>query len=1600
MFSTVLANILESYLGKYLELSDTSISVGKEVWLENVRLKEAAFSELGLPIKVIHGKIAKLVIKIPWFQPFTQRTILKLDGLHLLLVPSSSVAYDEEKEKQEACETKQRRLMRAEQAKNLAALSAEHEESKDTFTQRLAANIIKNLEITITNVHIRYEDSQKGSDSFAFAAGFTLQELLLSTKQDQNSGDGGAEKVFEKEVSLNGFAIYWKPKLKTMYSSGNLLEDDGIDDTFNNFIGTKDNPSVGLQYLLGPINSSAKLKWCINPALYKHNVPETDVMINIEELSLCLTKYQYQNFLMLLQNFEYLSRAANYRKYKAEFMLENLPNYRGHSRSLWKFAFTCILEEEVMRKKRNWSWEHMKKHVHMCKTYRELYKEKLVTSKPSKKQLQTLREYEDALDEFNICIQRQLAESELAKSKAEKLEEKKQVAKSSWWSWWSGSKQESGEDVSDEGQLSADLKKLEQALTAEEKEELYDVINYQAHASESTSSYPKSFVANVWAFCLNKLLISICDEDLKCKAVVALSLENVKCDIIQRPSAKGYFKLEMTMETLTVRGFQHNRCNEPTIVKTMTNHDSNLLTICVENNPPENPDGDLEEDGGSPWDKRIKISSSPLELTYDKLTFKHLKSVLHNPQHDLQLASLQQTASAKLNELKESTALGIQFAYENHTLVDIDVNLQSSHIIIPHEGDATNRNCAFAVASLGCIRVKSKPIAWELLRIKQLQDSKELLKDLENSLYSKAYDKFDVCLENLQVMVALPNEPWRDHVKSRSSPMFMLKPTTIRVQLQCCIKKNNPDLPIFKVSGTLEKISFNIADYRLLRLAIILDSLSEPDILEHAESNDSMHSAMSSLAMTGSSVNQVFKPSASARPLPKLVMLDHQDSMDGQEMAQLTTLVYDFKIGDISLNISEMEKGSSRDRDIFEFRVAGMESHGRIRDFDLTGDFQIGTLSCRHLLAKVPNSNERGVDIVTSKKSNEDEVLLKIKFTKVQQRSPEFVTLYGSTLKHMEVYFSSVQINFHQDAVIDLMEKLKKLAEELSKKVRHLMAERDEPESPKPTRRRNPSELSNTVEQQPFKRQNSQRKSGRLSLKTAANLVRWTRSKSSGKPELILVKVTASLAGVSLTFLTSQIRLATMNIKDVGLQYKQTKALREIRAKLINFEVKDATEAMSNYVNIVESIDERVFDATIQMFDPSKKAKAASLQAVDFSVKAVMGRVRVVYLNKFVTDFLRFLDPFAEAKEVMADKANNALEAATESMVMAYNDATRCQMDIEMFAPLIIIPVNSTSRMTFIADLGKLQFKNFFIENSGKVFDEMHFNMRNLTLHRAMLDASADCNQVLSQCMIVLPISFDLKVRRNMVPSLKKTDPPELSVTGTLCEIKVELSKEDYGVMMSMLNENFNEKGQFEETATVPTDVNRQQAGGGLQLPLKSKYKSGSRGSLSSAGASSLKEAIVKSADREPDTRAVEFNFSFRGFEAKLYSGNTPLDENVPEVVRDESASLAKFMIQLLSVKGNMLANSSLEAKAYLDNLVLEDSRLHNPLPGSLSGADGFSLTTSEGSQTSRIVRLMEAKQEPGSKTRNRMVDILYKRDSEGNQDVDVSWFFFFCQKQ
>lgn len=55
---------------------------------------------------------------------------------------------------------------------------------EDSFAEKLVANVIKNLQIQISNIHIRYEDTFTRPGK-PFAIGITLKELTFQVSSGQ-----------------------------------------------------------------------------------------------------------------------------------------------------------------------------------------------------------------------------------------------------------------------------------------------------------------------------------------------------------------------------------------------------------------------------------------------------------------------------------------------------------------------------------------------------------------------------------------------------------------------------------------------------------------------------------------------------------------------------------------------------------------------------------------------------------------------------------------------------------------------------------------------------------------------------------------------------------------------------------------------------------------------------------------------------------------------------------------------------------------------------------------------------------------------------------------------------------------------------------------------------------------------------------------------------------------------------------------------------------------------------------------------------------------------------------------------------------------------
>lgn len=443
---------------------------GGNVALDSLQIKENALSELDVPFKVKAGQIDKLTLKIPWKNLYGEAVVATLEGLYLLVVPGASIKYDAGKEEKYLQEIKQRDLSRIEEALQKAAeKDRPKKEKKDTFLEKLATQVIKNVQVKITDIHIKYEDDVTDPKR-PLSLGVTLGELSLLTANENWTPCilNEAAKIIYKLVRLDSLSAYWNVNCSTCYrgSKEQILDHlkSGIPSSSSN------SGSPNYQYIFRPVSASAKLY--INPhAETELKTPKLDCNIEVQNIAIELTKPQYLSMIDLLESVDYMVRNAPYRKYRPYLPLHT------NGRQWWKYAIDAILEVHIRRYTRMWSWNNIKRHRQFLKRYKNAYKNKLTQSKITEEVQNEIQDLEKTLDVFNIVLARQQAQVEVIRS-GQKLRKKStdtgEKRSGGWFSGFWGKKETKKKD--DEESLVPET--IDDLMTPEEKAKLFTAIGY------------------------------------------------------------------------------------------------------------------------------------------------------------------------------------------------------------------------------------------------------------------------------------------------------------------------------------------------------------------------------------------------------------------------------------------------------------------------------------------------------------------------------------------------------------------------------------------------------------------------------------------------------------------------------------------------------------------------------------------------------------------------------------------------------------------------------------------------------------------------------------------------------------------------------------------------------------------------------------------------------------------------------------------------------------------------------------------------------------------------------------------------------------------
>ncbi|XP_026067709.1 vacuolar protein sorting-associated protein 13C-like isoform X6 [Carassius auratus] len=1525
VFESLVSDLLNRFIGDYVENLDKSqlkIGIwGGNVVLENLRVKENALSEFDVPFKVKAGQIGKLTLKIPWKNLYNEAVVATLDGLYLLVVPGATMKYDPVKEEHYQQEAKQKELQRIEETLQLVARRGsqtgefvfnlesyvcknppldkghklkkrkkpfrrskkyEHkaekhqEEKKDTFAEKLATQVIKNLQVKITSIHVRYEDDVSDPQR-PFAIGMTLSELSLQTA-DENWKPcilNEAAKIIYKLGRLECFCAYWNVNSPIFYrgSWGEIV------DKLKVGVSTKNEELQGYQYIFKPIFASARM--CINPsAEVELKSPKANLHLEVQNIAIEMTKPQYLSMVDLLESIDCMVKNAPYRKFRPD-----VPVHRN-ARQWWKYSINSILEVHIRHFNQMWNWNNIKKHRNTLKAYKAAYKIKLTQGKVREDTEKQIQELEKVLDVFNILLARQQIQMEVVRSGQKLVAKKTATQKQSGGGFFGGffgkkegKKKEEEEDKGPEN--------IDSIMTPEEKTKLYTAIGYSG--SSHNLALPKHYVAVIVNFKLLSTSVTIREEP-GVPEILKVQMIDLSTSISQRPGAQA-IRVEAKLEHWYVTGLQQQG-EVPSLIASVGDSDSSLLSVLFELNPED-----------STADQLLRVHSQPVEIIYDALTVISITEFFKT-EKGVDLEVITSATLSKLEEIKEKTASGLSHIIETRKVLDLRIDLKPSYLLLPKSGFYDSKS-DLMIVDFGYLQLNSVDQASH----QQVSASFSSLEEIMD----RAYERYSLELRSVQILYSKSGEKWKHARVKGFTHQHILQPMDITLQLAKCMVDKDSRMPRFKVSGELPLLHVKISDQKIQGVLELVDSVPLPQTTSSPPSTPKEK-------VLGMSRSDARPKVLGLDPtvLPFTVESDSEEDTSDKaadedslrsSSEELTEVQFQFEVKAVLL---ELTRQAAQEDVVLAFNVSQLGAEGKIRTFDLTVTSYLRKISLDY--CEIKDAQNQPLHLTTSSDKHGSD-LLKVEYIKADVNGPNFHTIFNNTEQALKVEFSSLDFLLHTKALLSTINYVNSAI---------------------------PQDLTALKD----------RETKRRAERAAAGKTVSKGSKDSG---VVHFKLSAVLGSFRVAVCDDRSNIADIRVQGIDasvvVQAKET----DVFARLRDIVVLDV-DPKTVHKKAVSIVGEEVFSFKMTLYPGATEGEAyTDTSKVDGKVVLRLGCIQIVYLHKFLTSLLMFVDNFQTAKEALSAATAQAAEKAASSVRDFAQKSFRLAMDVRLKAPLIIIPQSSTSHNAVEADLGLITVGNSFslLPVEGRplpaVIDNMDIQLTQLKLSRISMEQ--DSNQPSSK--LLEPVNLVLSVKRNLAASWYQKM-AAIEVDGDLKPMKVALSQDDLTVLLRILMENIGEASSVQSDTPIDSALKQE------SVLVRARTVTGTEILVEKLSESKLRETEL--------LESVRFSFNVESLGLTLYS-NDPAQPSVHK----EPMCLGEFMLCKMKTSGKMSSNGNMEVSTILTTCTLDDRR------------SGIRRVTSR-----MLGRRDEETSEP-------MIDVTYCQSAEERSVVAVLQKLYLC---
>lgn len=989
MFEGVVTAVLNKFLGDYvsnMEQKQLNLGIfsGKlvhhkyffplifilclgNVVLTDLKLKKEALDKLNLPIEVFHGHLGRLELHIPWRNLKSEPVSVIVEELFLLAGPRAETTFDAELEEERAQRAKQERLDTAElfttsmQSKELA--EDIHQES---FVNSLVTKIVDNLQVTVKNIHIRFEDRTSNKERL-FTVGVILKSLsAVSTDESwEETFIVNPQDAVNKLVKLDSFAVYWNTRDQSMSS----LEFQEFVSAFKTSI---EDPAHS--FIVKPVSGTGRAT--LNKR-FKNDLPKTLLNVFFDAFGINLNYEQYYDILCTLASVSAAQRAIPYRKFRP-------CDEKLRPEEMWRFAAKCYLSE-IHEKNQKRTWSYLMQRRSLRKEYVNLYSNKIILGQLNEVDTKLLGELERLIEFDDIMHYRSLGRAFAKKSQANTPK-----SGGSWFWGWLGYKSAASSDL----------------VKDEDIQELYETIDYNAEQTASSASMPPETKLLQVNFELGEGSFALSQDPDSSSSLVALIFTKLLATFTQRPKSVG---VELSLKDLKVIENMIESSNFKELLQVKPSKSSPItsrpfLSVSYDQMP-ENPDASAQ----------IIVEMRPLVLVINLMVVDHLTSFFLNSKTKLLLEAVKAEARRTFDTIQVQTRANLQRALEEHKGTDLRVKVSAPIILLPE--DPTDLDKSIFVVDLGKIKAASELVS--LSEKKTIEDKRRRLTTEETeSFHDLLYDKIRVKLREMAVYFFENTGLWLENAEEsfesyNDKENKIIDEIDLDLVVETSIIPNAPNIAKTKLSATLPEIVVFMSDFKLQKVMSLISTLTKADGPTESD--------------TKTSLSPVADKRLKPRKTPKLQTIGkldlgseeefydafddmrvdervHNADLPEDEDIDALGLVANFKIEKIVIFMSEtVDKVEDM---ALSLMAEGVGLELIVFETLTKVGFHLGGIGLREHF-----SNDDGFLLVDAQAETADEDLLQINLQLVKPINAEFSTLYGEVERALTISLSSIKIS-------------------------------------------------------------------------------------------------------------------------------------------------------------------------------------------------------------------------------------------------------------------------------------------------------------------------------------------------------------------------------------------------------------------------------------------------------------------------------------------------------------------------------------------------------------------------------------------------------------